>query len=457
MKYRLIKFLEENALLQSGERIMLAVSGGIDSVVMTHLFKDAEIPFSIAHCNFQLRTQESHDDAAFVENLAKTMDVLFFCKSFQTQEFAKNNKLSLQMAAREIRYQWFEEIRNRESYDFVATGHHLDDQIETFFINLLRGTGISGLRGFPVRLDNIIRPLLFLTRKEIQSYALDKGIRFREDSSNTSLYYGRNQIRHQLIPILEKIQPNFSHIMEGNFRNLKEAEDILLATALVKKEDLLQENNGTFFIDLAQLKTLSPIRTYLHYCLSDFNVNSSTLDGILKSLAYNESRLFYTDQFVLTKDRNHLIIEKKEAQLTDRNNSLFPIILPSDLLRDHSEKTISWDISEPLSLQLSVMTITHDFLIQKKGNIAQIDFDKLKEPLILRKWKNGDQFKPLGLKGKKKISDYFIDQKYTAAMKKEAWLLCSGEKVVWLVGERLDDNFKISSSTKRILTIDFSV
>lgn len=438
--------------------MLLALSGGIDSVCLAHLLHESGIEFGIAHCNFQLRGTESDEDATFAEKLASHWGITYYNSSFDTPAYAKAHKLSVQMAARELRYAWFEALRQEKGYDVIATGHHLDDQVETFFINLMRGTGIAGLKGMPVKNGNIIRPLLFASRKEIEDYARRKEISYREDSSNQSLYYERNKIRHQLIPLLESMQDTFGSVMAGNFRRLREAEEIVRETVMFHKDKLLQREGKTVLLDIGSLKKLKPLNTYLYYFLQEFNFNPATVDKLSESLQYRELKVFYSDTHTLTKDRSFLRIEPTSQAGEEGPEDIFIVPCPSPTGSPPSPprdlmSPLSFSISEPLALHFYVEDIPAGYSISKDENIAQLDPDKLTKPLTLRRWRQGDSFHPLGLKGKKKLSDFFTDEKFSSREKKECWLLCSGEDIVWVIGKRIDDRYKIRPSTKRILRI----
>jgi len=454
MKERFLLFIEKQALLQDGERILLAVSGGIDSVVLCNLLLEARIPFGIAHCNFGLRGKESEDDAAFVEALAKQWNVPFFLQSFQTRKFAKEHKLSVQMAARELRYQWFDSILKTAPFDYVATGHHLDDQVETFFINLLRGTGLGGLKGIAVRQGRIIRPMLFMTRDEIAAYAKEKNIVFREDSSNASQTYERNKIRQKLIPLLRQLQPGLSEIMADTFEKLKDAETILLSTVQASKEVFVKQKEDHFIIKLADLKKLNPVRTYLHYFLKDFGFTNTAVQNLAECLDQTETRVFYSENYCLTKDRNQVRIEPRNNNATEAKPAEYHILLPNGFLSAATAESNDIRLNEPFPMRLTMVHNNSDFLLSKENHIAHLNMEKIAWPLTIRPWQIGDQFRPLGMKGKKKVSDFFIDEKYAAEEKKACWMLCSGSQIAWLMGKRISEDFKIRPGTKTILKIE---
>jgi tRNA(Ile)-lysidine synthase len=278
---KFVEFLEKEDLLKEDSSVLLAVSGGIDSVVMVDLFHRAKVNFAIAHCNFQLRGKESDNDEKFVEQLAKKYSVTFFSTKFDTKKFGKTNKLSIQEAARKLRYEWFEEICKKHNIDSIATAHHLNDSIETFFINLVRGTGIEGLKGIPIKNGRIIRPLIIFTRKKIEAYAKKKKLKFREDSSNKEDVYLRNKIRHQLIPLLNKLNPKFEAIMEQTMNNLGFPIEIFSKEVLKTFSRHFEEENKSLTASISQIKTLPHPAQYLYYMLKPMNFNAETSEEIL--------------------------------------------------------------------------------------------------------------------------------------------------------------------------------
>jgi tRNA(Ile)-lysidine synthase len=323
----------------------------------------------------------------------------------------------------------------------------------------MRGTGIAGLRGMPVKNGNIIRPLLFATRRDIEAYTSLKGISYREDSSNKSLYYERNLVRHQLIPLLESLQENFSGVMAGNFQRLREAEEIVQATVTLQKEIFLHRAGNEVRIEIEPLKNLKPLNTYLYYFLNEFNFNPAMTDKIAESLKSGESKVFYSNTHQLTKDRKLIRIAAILPDKKQDPSETFVLQIPSPtgfsdtIAPCNINSPITFSIREPLPLQFHLENISGNYIIKRQEHIAQLDADTLTHPLSIRHWRPGDSFHPLGIKGKKKLSDFFIDEKFSVTEKKECLLLCSGEDIVWVIGKRIDDRFKIKPSTKRILGI----
>ena len=429
--------LLRNCEVQTHHRIILAVSGGIDSMVMTGLFTKLENKVLVAHCNFRLRGEESDRDESFVRDYCNERNLEFVSTRFDTASYAEENKISIQMAARELRYDWFEQLRSVHGYDFIATAHNRDDQVETFFVNLVRGTGIRGLSGIPQKTGSLIRPLLNYNRESIHDYALKEEIDWREDSSNASVYYKRNKIRHEILPLLRELNPGFDRVMEANIRNLTKAREIYSRHIDERKEFVLRRDRNNFIIDISSLQREEFSDSLLYEILTDFNFNPSTIQDIFNNLENTSGKKFYSDSHRLVKDREELIIESLRAP-----NSL-----------KHYIEMGQEEFSGPVRLQFSY----HDpasFAIPTFSDIACLDAAKLVYPLILRKWMPGDYFQPLGMENTKKLSDFFVDNKFSIPQKENTWLLCSGQDIVWVIGHRIDDRYKITRETREILRVE---
>ena len=440
MLERFQNYISDKQLFDKKDKILLAVSGGVDSIVMMELFLVSGFDFAIAHCNFNLRGEESDKDELFVRELAKEKRVKCFVKEFDTYEFAVKNKLSIQMAARQLRYDWFETLVEQEGYLYYASAHHHDDQIETFFINLFRGTGISGLHGIKPKQAKLIRPLLFASRSDIESYAESNKVTFREDSSNKKTDYLRNNIRHNLIPVFQKIKPDFTDMMEKNIQRFSQAEKIYRNEIEAQKRRIIQVTKKEVKIAIAQVEKLKPIETYLYEFLSPYGYSFANTIDIVNSLKSEPGKKFFSNSHILIRDRDFLLIRKKE------NNQ-------DKLIKEYRIHIEDHFISEPLKLKLDKFEISHDFSFSEDRKIASFDFDKLIFPLILRKWEKGDCFFPLGMKNKKMLSDFFIDNKFSLFEKEDTWLLLSDDKIVWIIGHRIDNRFKVDKSTKNIFQI----
>jgi tRNA(Ile)-lysidine synthase len=433
-------FIQSNALCRPGDRILIAVSGGIDSMVLLHLYLEAGYKPGIAHCNFHLRGTESDGDQAFVKVTAKRLDAEYHQEDFNTEQSARESGISLQMAARNLRYQWFEEIRNEFAYDYIATAHNQDDVMETFFINLSRGTGIRGLTGIPARSGSLIRPLLFASRASIEKYAAEHNIRFREDSSNASDKYLRNRIRHKLIPMLEEENPSFREALSDTIRRLSETEKLFESELEQIKQRLLRRESDRIRISIRGLSAYEARKSILFEILSDFGFSSQSMEDIIQSLDGPSGRQFLSATHRVVRDREDLIITQT-VQQDDRKYYL---------------ETKTGLITEPVELEWMVVDHTDTFHIPGDPKIACLDLQKLHFPLMLRHWLPGDYFQPLGMKGMKKISDYLIDAKVSVPDKDMTWLLASGSEIAWVIGQRIDDRFKVRPETRQVLMMKFT-
>ncbi len=434
-------FITDNLLFSKDSRILLALSGGVDSVVMTDLFHRAGYTFSLAHVNFQLRGDESDRDEQFVRKLAAHYQVEIHVSHVDTAGYARKHRISIQVAARDIRYQWFNELMVRHGYDYVATAHHLDDRIETFLINLARGTGIEGLHGIPARQGKIVRPLLFATRKQIEDHAKENRLDFVEDSSNRSLKYTRNRIRHKIIPELEKINPSFRKTLAETMHNISDAEMIYLQAIEDIRNSILDQRGNLITISLNKFFSMVPLKTLAFELLSPYGFNKSNIDDIVGLQEAITGKEVISPTHRLVKDRE-----------------LF-IIVPRHDLKLKKEYELNWNdlqigIEVPVRLSFVVMDKIPASL-KSPADVALLDLDKLQFPLRLRKWKRGDRFIPFGMVKPKKLSDFFTDLKFSKIEKENQWLLCSGDDIVWVIGKRMDDRYKVEPGFTRILKIEY--
>ncbi len=440
-------YVEKEKLFKRTEKILLTVSGGIDSIIMCELFHKAGLKFGIAHCNFNLRADESNADEIFVEELAEKYKVQFHSVIFNTTEFAKKNKLSIQIAARQLRYKWFEEIREQFNYKYIATAHHQDDSIETFFINLIRGTGISGLHGILPKNGKIIRPLLFANKEQIVSFAKNNKLEYREDSSNNSDKYVRNKIRHKLIPLLQELNPNIHQTIANDIKRLSDTERVYKTEISNQHSKIIKKDKNTIRIPIERLKKLKPIEPYLFEFLFPLGFNSTTVDEIINCLDGQSGKQFFSSTHRLIKDREFLLIEPIDPKTRIKKTIVRSQELPEKkFLIKKNQKTIKL---EDLEIQLRCIN-AKDHQLQLTKNFATLDLEKLEFPLEVRKWNKGDSFFPLGMKSKKKLSDFFIDNKIPVNQKEKTWLLTSKDKIVWVIGLRIDDRYKITDKTKKI-------
>ena len=434
-----LKYQKEVIENSPEDSVLLTVSGGVDSMVMMDFYIRANINFTVAHCNFQLREEESERDMNFVTDRCKAASVTYYIKRFDTQKYAKDNKISIQMAARDLRYKWFEELRNQYHFNYIATAHHLDDQAETFFINLIRGTGIAGLHGINPKKEHLIRPLMFITRAQIEQYAMENGVAFVEDSSNASDKYLRNYIRHNLLPLFTNQNTNFITNLARTIVNIADIEQAFKLHAKTLFKSMLEIKGNTIILDIDKLLEINNLKPYLSEFLTQYGFNEASIGDVYDSLNTDKSGLrFFSEDYRLLKDRNELVI----TPLThgDEEDTTDFFIIDEDFIAEL-----------PIEISFEVQNNTPAF--NSNSHFAYFDKKKVNFPLVLRHWKKGDVFYPFGLNGKKLISDFFIDNKFSIAQKEASWLLCSGEEVMWVVGHRSDNRFRVDENTQEILIL----
>jgi len=427
------KHLSQNLSFLANKKLLLATSGGIDSMVLLDLFKKSNFEIAIAHCNFQLRGKESDDDQHFIENYSKENAIPLFATQFDTRAFAEDFKLSIQVAARELRYKWFYELLESNNYDYVLTAHHADDNIETFLINLSRGSGLEGFTGIPIQNDKTIRPLLNFGREEILNYAKENDIVWREDSSNASDKYLRNKIRQEIVPVLKALNPNLLSSFQNTVENLQQSMSLVDdASRIVYRKVVLDEENQKK-INLKELLQLPNYKAYLYQWLNPFGFKA--WNDIYNLVESQSGKQIFSEGFKLLKDRDHLILSP-QAEIDKEEEYLI----------EEEDKEVNFHI------KLSFCKISSTS--NGSNKTIFVDQNKLKYPLVLRRWKEGDVFYPLGMNGKsKKVSKFFKDEKFSLIEKENAWLLCSDDQIVWIVGIRQDERFKIEKTTKQILQI----
>jgi len=413
------------------KKLLIAISGGLDSVVLTHLLNHLNFTISLAHCNFNLREKESDADEISVKKIGEKLNVETFTIGFDTNSYAKKNKLSTQLAARELRYNWFNELIEKHQFDHVLTAHHADDNLETFLINLSRGTGLEGLTGIPAINNNIVRPLLQFSREEIEQFAKDNAIQWREDASNASTKYIRNKIRHQILPVLKEINPNLLDSLKKTTANLKGSQQIVNdAIESFKKKAIVHSKNGIMTIDISKLQEVSNPKAYLFEVLKEFGFTNWT--DVANLLEAQTGKQVVSKTHRLLKDRGFLLLSE--------------IKLAQDTLEYLIPKNIS-KVTTPIKLTFEIAKE----ITSSNSQLAFFDLEKITFPLVLRKWKSGDYFHPSGMKGKKKISKFFKDEKYSLIDKENTWLLCSENTIIWIVGKRADQRFLATSISKKIL------
>lgn len=415
----------------------MAVSGGVDSVVLAHLCKNAKINFSIAHCNFNLRGEESDGDEAFLLDLADALDVEVFTESFDTKAYAKDTGISIQMAARELRYNWFHQLSAALNFDYILTAHHINDDLETFLINFIRGTGLEGLTGIKSENDKVIRPLMNFSRKEIEAFAHENKIQWREDSSNASSKYLRNKIRHEIIPLMEEINPQLLNSFSQTQSHLKESYDLMEDYIGLLYSEIVSKDVYGYRLKIEVLEKVPNTRAVLYQLLKTFGFTE--WNDVYDLLQAQPGKMVYSATHRLIKDREYLILTETPSENTRK-----------DFLIPEGEEIVMLPLGK-----LSFESV--DEIGETGPHIAYVAKDKLVFPLVLRKWQKGDHFHPFGMKGKKKISDLFKDNKLSLPEKEESWLLCSSNQIVWVVNQRADGRFAVTDSSPDILKITYSL
>lgn len=431
------KFIAEHQLCDPDQEVMLAVSGGVDSVVMTELFFRSGYSCTVLHCNFRLRGSESDGDEAFVRSLAASYDMPVFVEHFDTADHAEEEGISIQMAARKLRYEWFEQISDDHGFKSIATAHNMNDSIETVLINMSRGTGMKGITGIPSRNEKFIRPLLNLERKEILEFAKTNSLQHREDSSNTSRKYQRNKIRHDVIPVLEEVNPAFVKTMHENINRFMEGYEIFRKAIDDVRPSLFLQKEDHQEIDIAKLKTLSPLSTWLYELFSAYNFTRDQCLAIELILDSDSGKQSISTTHQLYKDRNKLLLFELEEEGFDR----YYIDSPGS------------PASLPFAMDIDLVDIEDAGSYPDSQYIAFLDHHKLTFPLTIRKWQHGDYFYPLGMEQMKKVSDFFIDEKVPVPVKNKTWILASGKNIVWIIGLRIDNRYKITPNTKQVLKL----
>ena len=429
MKNNFLHYIHEHKLFDTKSKILLAISGGIDSVCLADLLIRSGYNVEFAHCNFKLREEESDQDEIFVSDLANKYKIPFHHISFDTNHYALSNKLSIQMAARELRYEWFEKVRREISADYIAIAHNQNDNIETFFINLINGTGLKGLRAIQNKNNFIVRPLMFASRNQIGEYVKSKSLNFREDSSNKSKKYQRNKIRHDLIPLLKQINPSIENTIADEIEIIRNTYSIFKEQVdRVVKEISCQTDDG-IKISKNKLIKLEPIDTYLYEILNVFGFTD--LKSIKNSILSNPGKQFFSKSHRLLIDREFVFIEKVE----------------DDFFKDILINECTLILNSPINISFKISSNNQ---IDKIKDTACFDYEKLVFPLVIRKWKSGDKFIPSGMKGFKKLSDYFIDNKINRLLKEKTLLICSNDDIIWVIGHRIDERYKATSKTKKM-------
>lgn len=436
------EYIQKENLIKDNTKIIVGLSGGMDSMVLLDILTLLGYRCIAAHCNFYLRGEESNRDEIFVKKWCKSIDIPFTSINFDTNQYAFDRKISIEMAARELRYNWFETLRKHYQANHIAVAHHKDDSVETVLLNLIRGTGIKGLTGISAKNGHVVRPLLCISRLEIEKYISERDIPYVTDSTNSEDLYLRNALRLNVIPLLETLNPSVKDTIYRTSNNVTEAEKVYSESIQKSIKEVFGDNK----IDINKLKQTASPRSVLFELLTPYNFTPSTIEDISISIDSISGKIFYSD--------SGSDLEKKKYRLIkDRNYFLLDVV--NDIINDNQTYFIeegTREIDFPINIKIREISSHTDIIYNSR--FLYIDADKIKYPLVLRKWRSGDWFIPFGMKGRKKLSDYFSDRKFSLKDKEDAWLLTSGDDIVWIVGERNDNRFRISEDTRKIISIE---
>lgn len=416
--------------------LLLAVSGGVDSVVLTHLCKKAGLQISLAHCNFHLRGEESDGDEIFVQELADALGLEVFIEHFDTEKYAGENKKSIQVAARELRYKWFRDLQKALSFNYVLTAHHANDDLETFIINFIRGTGLEGLTGIPEKNEHFVRPLLPFSRRRIEDYARRNHLQWREDSSNASAKYLRNKIRQEIIPALEEINPQLLESYRKTREHLGQSSALVEDYVAAIFPRVAKENKYGYTFNIQLLQTLPNVKAVLYELFKPFGFTE--WNDVLHLLDAHTGKMVLSGTHRLIKDRSELLLTTLPEEDNEKN----------------------YEITEEEEVLMTGMGTLHlnsvEEMEETGQNILYVDKDKIDFPLVVRRWQEGDYFHPFGMQGKKKLSKFFKDNKLSLPEKENTWVLCSKNDIVWIIGHRADARFGIEENTAHILQITYT-
>ena len=417
------KFIDQKSLFERCDKVLVALSGGADSVALLRVLDALGYQCECAHCNFHLRGEESNRDEAFVQQLCQKFDIPLHVTHFDTTDYAHTKRISIEMAARELRYQWFETLRQSIGASVIAVAHHRDDSVETFLLNLIRGTGINGLKGIAPKNGYVVRPLLQESRENILDYLQHLNQEYVTDSTNLQDEYMRNKIRLNLLPLMKELNPSVSESIAATAERLADA-----ALIYNKEREMAIQRvmKGEKVISISALLDETAPSSLLFELLHPYGFNSSQIKDIYQSLFGQSGRRFHSSQWEVLRDRDSLILHSFSGEETD-----------------HVPPTLTYE----------TIDITPDFIIPRDKHIACLDADKVTLPLTVRKWQAGDKFTPLGMKGKKNVSDYLTDRKFTLFQKEHQYVACQGDKIVWLIGERIDNAYRIDADSKRAVIV----
>jgi tRNA(Ile)-lysidine synthase len=437
MLQQLLDFVQEQKLFQPSDRLLLAVSGGIDSMVLWHLFHKAGFQFAVAHCNFQLRGEESDEDESFVAQVASNRQNKLYSQSFETGQHASQNKISVQMAARDLRRAWFAELIQKHKYQKIATAHHLNDSLESVILNLTRGTGLAGFQGILPVVEDYVRPLMFATQSMVEQYAVENKVRWREDRSNSSTKYRRNHIRHDVIPVLKQMNPGLEETFATTAAKMIGAIRIYENTLKKHKKEIVQIDDTLIKIEKKKLSALDAPQLILFEVIKEYGFNYSQAGDILRSIDHQPGKVFNSASHQITIDRDCLFLNE----------------VANEPLSEY------WIEADMQHLQAGSLKLTFDRIetavtpVRAGADVAFLDLDKLVFPLKLRRWHHGDVFYPLGMNHRKKVSDFMIDRKIPVNLKKQTMTIFSGEDLIWVVGHRIDERYRITTKTRKVFRI----
>ncbi|MBD2715681.1 tRNA lysidine(34) synthetase TilS [Microvirga sp. STR05] len=433
-------FIQEHALFNlETDTLLVAVSGGQDSVALAEVLHQLGAQFAVAHCHFGLRGDEADADEQFVRKLAKKYEVPYFVEFFQTKAFAEQEGISTQMAARALRYEWFERIRRTQGLTYIATAHHQRDAAETMLLNLTHGTGLAGLHGIPPKNGHIVRPLLGIGKPELFEYLVENQLMWREDASNDSPVYQRNRLRQEVLPVLRDINPNLDQTLQFTAERVGGAEEIVRRYVQDTAAQAQRTEADATYLDIRLLQKTAATTLVLHELLRPFGFSFPVVKDIVAAFPAESGRRFESPTHRLVKDREQLVITPKNLTKFGTHQ----LQAGQEVLK-----------IDGLHLRLELQEVTEAFEVPRGKAVAALDADALKFPLIVRPWQEGDWFMPIGMKGKKKLSDFLIDQKVPLNLKDNVQVLCSGDgKIAWVIGFRPDERFRVNEDTERVLVV----